>query len=323
MEYAGKNGATSLITRGGVNPNLGNQLSVTQTGSPSMAVIVKNGHAVIPGTEGSKQGGYSVFNDADVTLSIGAAHASLNRIDSIVFKVEDSAYSGANNTSSLVVVAGTPASSPAAPTLPANSIELARVSILANDTSITTGEITDRRFFLCGLGGIIIATSSTRPAGTTVAEGQTIYETDTDSIYSYDGATWNLVWILGAWTTYATTWTSTGTAPAIGNGTLVSKYRQIGKTVHVRITITMGSTTTYGGANFWTLSLPVTAVADKQCGVAVYEDIGILDRCGAVYTFSTTQLAMVTSAGGVVTSTTPHTWGNTDVLIVNITYEAA
>ncbi len=156
-----------------------------------MAVIVKSGHAIIPGTEGSKQGGYSVLNDADVTLSISAAHATLNRIDSIVFKVEDSAYSGANNTSSLVVVTGTPASSPAVPTQPANSIELARVSILANDTSITNSEITDRRFYLAASGGIIICTAATRPASTTIVEGQYIYETDTNILYYWDGSAFN------------------------------------------------------------------------------------------------------------------------------------
>src|SRR5689334_14955062 len=62
--------ANALVPRGGVNPALGFALSVTQTGSPSMAVVVKAGAAQLPGTEGSKQGVYSVLNDADVTLGI-------------------------------------------------------------------------------------------------------------------------------------------------------------------------------------------------------------------------------------------------------------
>jgi hypothetical protein len=322
IDCAGKNGATSLITRGGVNPALGSTLQVTQTGSPSMGVIVKSGHAIIPGTEGSQQGGYSVFNNADVTLSIGAAHASLNRLDSIVFKVEDAAYSGANNTSSLVVVAGTPASSPAAPTLPANSIELARVSILANDTSITNSEITDKRFYLAGAGGVIVCTSATRPASTTVVESQLIYETDTDIIYAYDGSTWNLVWKLGAWTTYTPTWTSSGTAVALGNGVLVGKYIQIGKTVHVRISLTMGSTTTFG-TGFYQWLLPVTAVSDIQAGSCLIRDTGTTDRGATAYTISTTQVVAAAGTGGVVTNINPQTFANTDVIIINITLEAA
>lgn len=189
---AGKISATSLIARGGVNPALGNTLSVTQTGSPSMAVIVKSGHAIVPGSEGTKQGIYSVMNDADVTLSISAAHATLNRIDSVVFKVEDSQYSGVANTSSLVIVTGTPASSPAAPVLPNNCIELARVSIVALDTSITNGEITDRRYYLAATGGKIQCTSATRPAANTIVSGQEIYETDTfRTMITHDaGTTW-------------------------------------------------------------------------------------------------------------------------------------
>jgi hypothetical protein len=322
IPYASRNGTGSLIPKGGVHPALGNTLQVTQTGSPSMAVIVKSGHAVIPGTEGAKQGGYSVLNDADVTLSIGAAHASLNRIDSVVFKVEDAAYSGAANTSSLVVVAGTPASSPAAPTLPANSLELARVSIVANDTSITNGEITDMRRYLTGLGGVIICTSTTRPNGNTMNEGQLIYETDTDSIYAWDLTNWNLVWRLGAWTTYTPTWTSSGTAVSLGNGVLVGKYIQYGKTVHVRITLTMGSTTTFG-TGFYQWALPVTATSDIQAGSCVLRDTGTADKGASCFTNSTTQLVAVAGTGLVVTNINPHTWASTDVIALQITYEAA
>ncbi len=189
---AGKVSLSSLITRGGVKVDTASSLVVTQTGSPSMAVIVTPGLAVIPGTEGSKQGVYLVENDANVTLSITAAHATLNRIDSVVFKVQDTAYSGAVNSSSLVVVDGTPASSPSPPTLPANSIELARVSVVALDTSITNGEITDRRPFLAAAGGTIICFSTNRPAANTMYNGQEIYELDTNrSLVTHDaGATW-------------------------------------------------------------------------------------------------------------------------------------
>lgn len=179
---AGKQSSTSLIPRGGVNPTLGSALQVTQAGSPSMNVVVKSGLATIPGSQGSKQGVYTVINDADVTLAISAAHASLNRIDIVVFKVEDTAYSGGVNSSSLAVVTGTPSGSPSAPAAPNNSIILAQVSIIANDTSITNGEITDRRTYMAATGGIINCTSSTRPAANTVCEGQLIYESDTDRI---------------------------------------------------------------------------------------------------------------------------------------------
>jgi hypothetical protein len=189
---AGKGSSTSLIPRGGVKADSGNALQVTQSGSPAMSVVVKSGVAAVPGSEGSKQGIYLVANDADVTLTISAAHATLNRIDRICFKVEDSGYSGVANTSSLVVVTGTPGSSPSAPTAPNNSITLATVSIVASDTSITNGEITDTRTYLAATGGKIRCTSTARPAANTVVDGQEIYETDTDRTYiTHDsGSTW-------------------------------------------------------------------------------------------------------------------------------------
>jgi len=211
---AGRASSTSLVSRGGVNPALGNQLLVTQTGSPSMAVIVKSGQATIGGSEGSKQGVYSVLNDADVTLSISAAHATLNRIDLVCFKVEDQAYSGSVNSSSLVVVTGTPASSPSPPTAPNNSITLAQVSIVANDTSITNNEITDKRPFMAATGGVIVCASTTRPTAGTVSAGQLIYETDTTSILQTDndGTSWKKIGPKGviARVQRTTTYSSTG-----------------------------------------------------------------------------------------------------------------
>jgi hypothetical protein len=313
-------GATSLVAAGGVQPYLANTLQVTQTGSPSMAVIIKSGVVIIPGSEGSKQGAYFALNDADLTVSVTAAHATLARIDSVAFKVEDSQYSGANNTSSLVVIAGTPAGSPVAPTLPNNCIELAQIAVAALATTITNANITDKRKYYAGVGGLIKCTSTTRPSFP--KEGMSIYETDTSSIYAYNGSVWNLIWTMSAWTTYAVVWAGAGTAVVLGNGTLVGKYRQEGKKVTVRIILTAGTTTTFGNS-FFTFTLPVASVADKQCGVAIFQDSGVLDRIGAVYTLSTTTITLVTSAGGVATNTAPHTWGNTDVMIIQITYEAA
>lgn len=185
---AGKTGATSLVARGGVHPALGNALTTTQTGSPSMAVIVKSGQATIAGTEGTKQGTYAVINDADVTLSIAAAHATLNRIDIVVFKIEDQAYSGAVNASSLAVVTGTPASSPSAPAAPNNSITVAQVAIAASVTSILNANITDTRIFMAATGGIISVAGSTEETALNAYESLAVYRRDIDRVDIYDSA---------------------------------------------------------------------------------------------------------------------------------------
>ncbi len=66
----------------------------------------------------------------------------------------------------------------------------------------------------------------------------------------------------GAWTDYSGTlvWgAESGTAPAIGNGTVVARYLKVGRTVDYLHRITMGSTTTYGdggAAGNYYFSLP-------------------------------------------------------------------
>lgn len=170
--------SASLVARGGVVLGMGGTLAVTQNGAPNMSVNVASGQAYIPGTEGTKQATYVVVNDATKNVTITAADGSNPRIDIIVAKVQDSVYSGAVNSWSLVVVTGTPAGSPAVPTAPANSITLAQIAVGAGVTSIVTGNITDRRFYAAGLGGKIWCTASTRPATTTVPEGTEIFETD-------------------------------------------------------------------------------------------------------------------------------------------------
>jgi hypothetical protein len=59
--------------------------------------------------------------------------------------VNDSFYTGSSNNVVLQVVAGTPAGSPVAPSLPANSISLATVAVAAGALSINSGNITDTR----------------------------------------------------------------------------------------------------------------------------------------------------------------------------------
>ena len=63
------------------------------------------------------------------------------------------------------------------------------------------------------------------------------------------------------WSSYTVTWTTNGTQPAIGNGTLTGYYLKIGKNVYFRIKLTGGTTTTWGTGEF-IFSLPVNAASD-------------------------------------------------------------
>lgn len=76
--------------------------------------------------------------------------------------------------------------------------------------------------------------------------------------------------LFDAWTAYTPAWTSAGTAPALGNGTLIGRYRKMGKILDFRLLLTLGTTSTLG-TGAWFFSLPATMAAaatpDQLCSV--------------------------------------------------------
>lgn len=166
-------------------------------------------------------------------------------------------------------------------------------------------------------------------------------------IYIYNGTAWNSVgtavggtaptspatgqlWYdttdTGAWTTYTPTLSSW----TLGNGTVTGRYTQVGKTVHFVARLTVGTTTTVSG--FPTFTLPVTASTSFQAtsthfGAATFLDNGVNTYSAAMrmQTTTTVSVAIIGTSGlnTAPTSTTPFTWGSTDVVLVAGTYEAA
>jgi hypothetical protein len=120
-------------------------LAVTANSPAGMSVRVASGWAAVVGTTTTNMGVYTIFNDAQDTLTITTADPTNPRIDLVCATVRDAFYSGANNDVIFQVIAGTPAGSPVAPALPANSISLATVAVGAAVTQINTGNITDTR----------------------------------------------------------------------------------------------------------------------------------------------------------------------------------
>ena len=137
--------------------------AVTQNGTPNMSVNVAAGQVVVAGTESTSQGYYLVYNDAAVNLTVAAADSTNARIDLIVAKVQDQEYSGTVDAASIVVVTGTAAPTPVAPTAPSNSVILAQIAVAANATSITNAAITDKRTFVgvqTGATNVVVASGT-------------------------------------------------------------------------------------------------------------------------------------------------------------------
>lgn len=142
--------------------------------------------------------------------------------------------------------------------------------------------------------------------------------------------------IEGAWTAYTPTWTASVSNPSLGNGVLTGAYRKVGKSISIRINLTMGSTTSYGSGG-WLLSLPPTMTAKPVAGhsvwpiwtgTAVCRDVSMSTYVTAVsYVQSAATAVGVISEGAApslnVDNDTPFAWATSDNLALQINYEIA
>lgn len=204
-----------------------------------------------------------------------------------------------------------------------------------------TGEVvtaTNMQNYLQKQVVMYFATVSARDAAITSPEkGMIAYTDDVGVYWWYDaGITqWVPLAYGWQWTTYTPTWTSTGTAPAIGNGTLSGRYAQQGKTVHLVVEISWG-TTTSAGTGGYRLSLPSGLTARttlEQCLTGRFFDssanVAVAGSCTlSGGTFVALQYMRPSLAGDTVeitsvTGTAPATWANGDKLRAWGTFELA
>lgn len=152
----------------------GTELKVTA--GTGLQVAVAAGQAMVRG--------HYYISTASETLTIATANATNPRIDSIVLTLDPSA-----NSVVLAVVAGTPASSPVAPTLTQTDAgiyqyQLATVLVPAAATSVST--ITDTRSFMGSRFGIW----STAGRPTSPYTGQAGYNTTIPQPEYWNGSAW-------------------------------------------------------------------------------------------------------------------------------------
>ena len=137
-----------------------------------------------------------------------------------------------------------------------------------------------------------------------------------------------------SWTTWTPTWSSSGTQPALGNGTLSAKYRQLGKIVFVQIIFVVGSTTTMGTGNYY-LSYPVTppstynTTSGGWCLQGYAEDAGVVaynvhgTRTADLTKFQVIIYAPQTANVSGWAQTGPFAWATGDFWSATGFYEAA
>jgi hypothetical protein len=136
------------------------------------------------------------------------------------------------------------------------------------------------------------------------------------------------------WTTWTPTWSSTGTQPSLGDGTLTAKYMQIGKIVFVTIRFVAGATTTFGSGSY-RLTYPVTPTSAYStnnagwCLSGYSEDAGLVTytvngtRCVSLTTFAVSISSPISASADQWRSIGPFTWGTGDFWSATGFYEAA
>lgn len=231
--------------RGGV---VGAGLLVAQkSGGANMSVDVAEGFLVLPGTENGYQGVYLCETQGVTNKTVTTSDVTNARIDLVVARIRDSSYSGATDAFTLEVLAGTPAGSPAAPSVGAGSTwVLGVISVAANASSIIQANILDARLggggyvaqagSAAALGGVISCTSSLRPSSPYA--GMVIWETDTKLLRVYNGSAWETVGATaGTWTAMplGNSWAN------FGGGNQVAQYRKLGDMVQLRGAIASGT----------------------------------------------------------------------------------
>ena len=130
---------------------------------------------------------------------------------------------------------------------------------------------------------------------------------------------------LTEWATYTPAWTSTGTAPAIGNGTLTGRYCKAGNLCHFSIYLLAGSTTTFG-TGYYQWSLPATAATLYHlCGAQGYDSSAASVATGLAWVAPTLGYVEVSAATGFPAlkwaATSPFTWADGDWVRISGTYE--
>jgi len=133
----------------------------------------------------------------------------------------------------------------------------------------------------------------------------------------------------GAWASWTPTWTNL----TVGNGTVNAKYTQIGKTVHFRMSLVFGSTTSL--TNSIAISLPVSVSTDyyhdtkTKIGFAHFEDAGVANYIGVIGvvgddpTLLSVYYINASFSTSGISSIAPFTWSTGDQMIIQGTYEAA
>lgn len=310
--------ATDLVSEGvvgaitntsGVAPATGG-FAVNAQSPAAMAVDVSPGVAYVTATPSSQSSQtLRVRSTATEEVTIAANSTGATRYDWIYLSVDaanaaDPAVAGDDVTTLVVSRSTSSASDDGTP--PTYGYLLAKVTVANGASSIANASIADSRSNITGPVNFVNAQA--------MADASVLPE----HLVASTGTSW--VW---------QSWTPTLGNITLGNGTVVAKYIQAGKTIDAFFKLTCGSTTSIGNAV--TITLPVNCHADHATyspigivsindgGATAYAGLALRDPSGndkVIFTFDV-------SSTGNQTGTFPLAEATGDVLAASLRYEAA
>jgi hypothetical protein len=142
-------------------------------------------------------------------------------------------------------------------------------------------------------------------------------------VYDISGGGWRVTAAHpGTMIAYTPAWTGSVSNPAIGNGSIVGSWQQLGATVTYTIVIVMGSSTTYGSGTY-SFSLPSSQANNGAVhGSVLLFESGVATLLGvALYqTATTVNVFNHGNAASGITPTVPFTFGTSDAIRITGTY---
>lgn len=302
------------IVMSGNNPRL---INCGSRWCPGLPVNITGSHAQILGTCDIYQTTDATSTGYDIQIGVSGTATLYHAIQNIYtsqatggvrFIDTGSASIIGSQIGKLTVDAGTEPSGVNGGNYAGNRI-LGDVSIDISNSSFSSNTFSNVTVtFVSGTSGHSFGSSNVLSSSATITDNSN----DSDIVDSRDAIS----------DSYTPTWTAATTNPSLGNGTISGLVFKRGNLVTVQITLTMGSTTTYG-SGAWSFSVPFAPSSSLAgFGSAVALDSGTIFRVGTVIanTGASTLGVYFDSDTAQASATRPFTWAQNDTLRLGITY---
>jgi hypothetical protein len=196
-----RSGAAGISGQVGARSGILGYKSLRVTASTGLTLAVASGPVLLQGS-GATQGAYVLINNADDSVVLATANSTLARKDAVIARVYDTTdgVGGNGNQWFIDKVTGNPAASPVLPAIPVDSILLAEVNVPAAASTITSGNIIDRRVFTVAMGGVLPTVTTALP--TDPAPGQMVWLDDINALDVWDGSAYQRIYRPRLWTDF-------------------------------------------------------------------------------------------------------------------------